>query len=102
MEMLAVYTTHKDMNNAEKVTNHLFNLKLIACVNYFPIESVYVWKWGLEKSNEIVAIYKTKPQNWISVKEAIKATHPYRIPCIMEMPVDVNSGYGNRIINSTV
>lgn len=100
MDIIAIYVTHKDMNNAEKVSDHLFRLKLIACVNYFPIQSVYSRKWSLEKSDEVVAIYKTKPQNRDKVQEAIKTIHPYHVPCIMKMPVEVNMAYGEWVMES--
>gem|GEM_PF-6665548 len=32
MDIILIYVTHKDKNNAQKVTDHLFNLRLIACV----------------------------------------------------------------------
>lgn len=97
MDIIAIYVTHKDMNNAQKVTDHLFHLKLIACVNSFPIQSQYVTKVWLEVTDEIVTIYKTKAQNREKVKEAIKRVHPYQIPCIIKMSAEVNHGYGNRI-----
>ena len=72
MDIIAIYVTHKDMNNARKVTDHLFRMKLIACANYFPITTQYVWKNGIEVGEEVVSIYKTKSQNREKVKEAIK------------------------------
>lgn len=100
MDIIAIYVTHADQNNADKVTDHLFRQKLIACVNSFTIQNTYVWKWKLEKSEEVVTIYKTKPQNRVAVKDAIKSVHPYDIPCIMKLNCEVNHGYGNRVVDS--
>ncbi len=102
MEIIAIYVTHANSQSADKVTDNLFHQKLISSVNSFPIQNTYVSKGKLEKSEEIVTIYKTKPQNWILVKDAIKAIHPYDIPCIMKMNCEVNHGYGNRVVESVI
>jgi periplasmic divalent cation tolerance protein len=102
MDIIAIYVTHTNQQSADKVTDHLFRQKLISSVNSFPIQNTYVSKGKLEKSEEIVTIYKTKTQNRIPVKEAIKGIHPYDIPCIMKMNCEVNHGYGNWIIESVV
>ena len=34
-----IYVTHSNLENAKKMADHLFEMKLVACVNYMPIES---------------------------------------------------------------
>lgn len=100
MDIIMVYVTHKDMNNAQKVTDHLFNERLIACASYHTVQSQYVRKWWIEKSDEVVSVYKTKVQNWEKVKEAVKRIHPYTIPCILKVPVEANHAYAYRMIEN--
>lgn len=100
MDIIAIYVTHANQQNADKISDHLFRKKLIACVNSFPINNTYVWKWKLERNEEIVTIYKTKSQNRDSVKEAIKEVHPYDVPCIMKIETRVNHAYWNRVVDS--
>lgn len=100
MDIIAIYVTHANQQNADKVTDHLFRQKIIACVNSFPIQNTYIRKGKLERNEEIVTIYKTKPQNWQLVKDSIKSIHPYDIPCIMKVSCEVNHSYGNRIMES--
>jgi periplasmic divalent cation tolerance protein len=102
MDIIAIYVTHASRQNADKVTDTLFQKKLIACVNSFPIQNTFVSKGKLEKNEEIVTIYKTKIQNRELIENTIISIHPYDIPCIMRMPVTVNLGYGNRVIESIV
>ena len=102
MDIIVIYVTNKDMNNAQKVTDHLFDLRLIAVVNYFTITSQYVWQWQIKTNDEIVAIYKTKKENWSKVKQAIKSVHPYSVPCIMKLPVCVNTFYGEWVVGNVV
>lgn len=102
MDVILIYVTHSDHNNANKVNDHLFRQKLIASVNSFPINNTYVWKGKIEKDEEIVTIYKTKPQNRLLVKEAIKAVHPDDTPCIIKLNGIVNHSYGNWILDSII
>lgn len=56
MKILLLYVTHKNKEEAEKVSKYLLEKRLIACVNYFPIESSYWWKGKVENSEEIVTL----------------------------------------------
>ena len=100
MDIIIIQVTHSDMNNAQKVTDHLFNERLIASVHYYPVHSQYLWKWGIEKSEEIITMYKTKDTNRDIVKEAIKRVHPYPVPCILKIPVEANHGYAYRVVEN--
>lgn len=100
MDIIAIYVTHANQQNANKINDHLFRKKLISSVNSFPVQTTFVSNGKLEKSEEIVTIYKTKPQNRNPVKEAIKEVHPYDVPCIMKFDGMINSRYGQRVIDS--
>lgn len=100
MDIILIYVTHKDKNNAQKVTDHLFNLRLIASVSWFPVESQYFRKNNIEQSQEYVTIYKTKPQNREKVKQEIKKIHSYAVPSIIKVTGEVNHAYGNRVVEN--
>jgi periplasmic divalent cation tolerance protein len=111
MKFIIIYITHPNMKEAKKVAGALLRDKLIACVNYFPIESAYWWpasttlqrgeKGKVNNSKEIVSIVKTRKGNWIKVKKAIEAIHPYETPCIMKLDVEANKTYADWIIKET-
>ena len=60
MSFIMIYVTHKNKEDAEKIARHLLGKKLIACANIFPINSLYLWKGEIERSKEVVSIFKTK------------------------------------------
>ena len=60
MKFILIYTTHKNIKEAENICNPLLKEKLIACVNYFPITSSYHWKGEIVTASEITAILKTR------------------------------------------
>ena len=102
MKFILIYTTHKNLEEAEKITNTLLAKKLIACVNYFPITSSYHWKGGIVTASEITTILKTKIENWESVKIFIEANHPYETPCIIKLAeVEANDSYTSWIQDET-
>lgn len=75
--------------------------RLIACVNYFPIQSAYWWKGKIENSKEVVTLCKTRRENWKKVRDEVKKIHPYETPCIMKLEVEANEDYAKWIIKET-
>ena len=89
------------MKEAKKVSNYLLKNKLIACVNYFPIESAFWWRGKISKSKEIVSLVKAKKENWSKIKEEVKKIHPYNTPCIMKFDVEANEDYEKWVNDET-
>ncbi len=85
MKFILIYTTYKNMEEAQKVAGLLLNEKLIACANFFPITSTYSWKGKVETAEEIVAILKTMAENWQTVRDAVLADHSYETPCVIKL-----------------
>lgn len=94
MSFLLIYVTHPSKPEAVKLSAELLNAQLIACVNYFPIESMYWWEWRLTHSEEIVTIYKTNTEHWELVKSTIEKNHKNTTPCIIKLAtVEANESY---------
>ena len=96
MPFLPVYVTHPSKPEALRMTAELLNSHLIACANFFPIERMYWWDGRLSSTEEIITIYKTRTENWESLKAAIEWSHKYDVPCIIKMQtVEANASYEN-------
>ena len=94
MSFLTVYVTHPSKPEAAIMTGALLNMRLIACANSFPIESVFWYEGFLTKSEEFVTIYKTLPEKYEALEAHILANHKYEIPCIMKLAtVEANASY---------
>ena len=85
--MIFIYTTFPTKKEARAIAKELILGKLAACVNIFPIHSIYKWEGKLEDTIEYGAIIKTKRQQFESVKQYIALHHSYQIPCIVEIPL---------------
>ncbi len=100
-KIISIYVTHANQEEAEKITSHLFNKKLIACANFFPIQSQYWWKGTLERGNEIVTLLKTREENFDIVRDEILKIHPYETPCILKLELEANESYLRWIYDET-
>ena len=78
------------MKEAKKLSGHLLNNKLVACVNFFRAESSYLWQGKIKDGKEIVMILKTKESNWKKVRSEIEKIHSYDIPCIIKIKAEAN------------
>lgn len=101
MKFIIIYITYPNLKEAKRVSNVLLKEKLIACANYFPIGSSYWWKGKIENAKEVVSIVKTTKTNWVKVKKAVLAVHPYETPCIMKFEVESNKAYADWIKKET-
>ena len=64
-----VYITASNEKEARKITRHLLKERLVACVNYFPIYSEYLWNGKIEKSREYLLVCKTVKRNFNKIKK---------------------------------
>ena len=101
MKFIIIYITHKNLKEAKKVAGYLLEKRLIACANFFPIESAYWWNGKIESGKEIVSIVKTKKENWNKVKKEVEKIHPYDVPCIIKLEVESNKAYADWIQKET-
>lgn len=82
MEFVDVYITTKP-SEAKKLAKELVNKRLAACVNIFPIRSVYRWKGKLFDEKERALIVKTKMQLFNKIEKTVKDLCSYDVPCIL-------------------
>lgn len=88
MNMVLVYITCKDIDEARRIGQGLVRERLAACVNIFPgIESYFVWEGRMEQSNEAVIVVKTVEDKVEAVTRAVRDWHSYSVPAIMAIPV---------------
>ncbi len=80
-EMLMVWSTFPDEETAARITRVLVDERLIACANLTPnVRSLYRWKDAIEDQREVVALMKTRKQDWAALLSRIHELHPYEVP----------------------
>jgi periplasmic divalent cation tolerance protein len=88
MQAVFVYVTVPDEAIAANIAESIMASRLAACANILPgVSSIYWWNGGIEKSDEVVLIFKTRSDLLDRLTEAVIAAHPYDCPCVVALPI---------------
>ena len=102
MDYRSIYITARDENEAKKIGEILVWEKLAACVNYFPVKSIYWWKNDVEESREAAIIAKTRAELVERLIARVKQVHSYEVPCVVSWIIEKgNPAYLEWIKEST-
>jgi periplasmic divalent cation tolerance protein len=102
MNLIIIISTYPNKNSINKIANELVKDKIVACVNITKISSIYSWQGKIRNTTEYLALFKTTQKNKKSLKEKIKATHPYEVPEIAEINItSINKSYLKWLVEST-
>lgn len=93
MKSIFIYITNPDEETAKKIAEYLLSKRLIACANIFPIKSFYFWENKLIKDNEFVLIIKSFENKYKKIEEEVRKIHPYKVPLIAKIKVEINNDY---------
>ena len=79
--MLLVFTSFANEQDAARVVRTLVEERLVACGNLLPgVRSLYRWKGAIEDAQEVVALMKTRKQDWTALVSRLHELHPYETP----------------------
>lgn len=79
---VSVYLTVKSEEEAQSLARALLDRRLIACANFWPIRSVYVWEGQPLDEPEVAMWCKTTRGRVAELLEAVPSLHSYEVPCI--------------------
>jgi len=82
-----IVTTTADNDSAKKIARLLVEKRLAACVQIFPMESVYRWQDKIHEENETTLFVKSRTALFDEIKAAIKEVHTYEVPEIIRIPI---------------
>jgi periplasmic divalent cation tolerance protein len=99
-ELILVLCTFPDGEKARQIGTVLVERQLVACVNLVPgVESIYRWNGQVEKSTEVLAIFKSTSRVYPALAEALTALHPYAVPEIVALrPAAVAEAYASWVV----
>jgi periplasmic divalent cation tolerance protein len=90
-EFRVVLVTIDSQAAAIALAEILVNECLAACINLFPIQSIYSWQGQVQQSNEWQLVIKTRFSQYDQLAARIAALHPYEIPEIIMLPITAGS-----------
>ena len=102
MKPVIIVSTYPNKKFLIDFSNELLENKIIACVNFSKISSIYLWKNSINNASEFLAIFKTTIKHKEQLKRRIEETHPYDVPEITEIDIlSINNSYLKWLVNST-
>jgi len=103
VKMIEIWINCPDKETARKISDSLISNRRVACSNiYSKIQSCYRWKGEIENQAEIPLLLKTREENFSLVVDDVRKIHPYEVPSIIGLPVElVNKEYLAWIYNET-
>lgn len=76
-----VLVTAPDLKTARRLAQTVLRARLVACANLVPkVESHYWWQGKLEKSAEVLVIFKTTQDRLPALEKLVMKEHPYDTP----------------------
>lgn len=95
MDVVTLYATWPNLEQAEAAGRALIERKLAACVNLAPgIVSLYPWKGEIARDSEVLMLVKTTARSAEAARDALLEAHPYELPCITAFCVDFAGANG--------
>ncbi|MGI8934197.1 divalent-cation tolerance protein CutA [Leptolyngbya sp. BC1307] len=82
-----VLTTTGSEAEAEAIATALVEARLAACVNLFPIQSVYTWQGKLQREAEWQLVIKTRQDCFDEVAAKVRSLHSYDTPELIALPI---------------
>ncbi|MEL6496511.1 MAG: divalent-cation tolerance protein CutA [Cyanobacteria bacterium J06623_7] len=86
-----ILVTVASQARAQEMAIALVQAKLAACVNLFPIESIYLWQSEINQDREYQLIIKTDLSKFEALTAKITALHSYKVPEIIALPIVAGS-----------
>lgn len=81
-----LYTTWPDAETAERAAEAAVEARLAACVNILGSgRSIYRWRGAIERTEEVVALFKTIVQKSADLTQLIIEHHPNETPAILSI-----------------
>jgi len=92
--MLIIYTTCANTDEAKRLAKEIIDKKLAACVNFWPIGSMYTWEGKFKAVSEVMISIKTFESKRQELEDFISHDHKYSCPIIAGVDIRrINRSY---------
>jgi periplasmic divalent cation tolerance protein len=90
-EHIVAYVTAASESQARRIARRLLQKELVACVNFVPVDSMFLWKGDIQEEEEVLMILKTRVDKFDQVVDLVKSIHTYDTPEIIALPILLGS-----------
>jgi periplasmic divalent cation tolerance protein len=89
--MKFVYTTVKNEGEAAVLANNAIHAHLVACADFWPIRSLYMWEGYVEDIVQYMVVFTTDDRQVEDLTSLIKKLHSYKVPLVGVSDVHINN-----------
>jgi periplasmic divalent cation tolerance protein len=102
-DVLLVFCTTPDSQEADRIAHVLIHKKLAACCNILPkTKSIYWWQGNIKSEEETLILIKTLKRKYEQLEKEIKMVHSYSVPEIIATPIThLSQAYLDWVIDTT-
>lgn len=87
-DVVEIHVTCPAVEDARRLSDVLLERRLAACCNIgAKVDSRYLWKGSIERSDETPLTIKTRAELFDACAAAIRENHPYETPAIFGFAV---------------
>jgi periplasmic divalent cation tolerance protein len=80
--MVFIYTTCASLEEARRLGSLMIERKIAACVDYWPVESCYMWEGSMQCASQAMLMITTLEAKTQHVDDLLSENHSYSIPLI--------------------
>jgi periplasmic divalent cation tolerance protein len=88
---MKVVLTNAPAADSERIARQLVEEHCAACVNLYPIRSVYFWKDQVHLDEEVMLIMKVAQEGVERLQQRLHELHPYELPEFVVLEVDAQA-----------
>ena len=90
-DLVFVYTTCADQNEAKSIAYAVIGEKLAVCADYWMIDSIYPWQSVIQEVNQCMLVLTTQKVFAQPLMKYIESVHSYSVPVIAECDIQISS-----------
>jgi uncharacterized protein involved in tolerance to divalent cations len=72
---------------AQRIADHLLELRLVACVEFLDVKSKYHWHDRLEEAKEIKLIMQSMVDHFDKIEAEVAKLHSYETFVLQQIPI---------------
>jgi periplasmic divalent cation tolerance protein len=88
---MKIILTNVPPDHAQEIARTLVEEHYVACINFYPVQSVYLWKGEFCVDQEVTLMMKVAIHGVEALKQRILELHPYELPEIIALDVDTQA-----------
>jgi periplasmic divalent cation tolerance protein len=84
---IVVLVAAGSIEEARSLARTAVERKLAACVQFFPIQSVFEWEGAIQEETEYLLLFKSRRDAYADLEASLREVHSYDVPEIIALPL---------------